>query len=172
MLCKTFIFAWTEWRSIKLSLHQKRDDRSRWWEMKENCSEPPKDDLLDGLVCGSGDGSMIVVFSERVPTGVFTLVNNYGVIGLYVSVILVIGRFVRMQSVGNIQTIMFNNLPYVERLYLLCMDIYLVRQAREFAFEELLFAKLNFLYRSTETMIAWTRHPKPKSEWSDELCLF
>ena len=94
--------------------------------------------------------------------GVLTLVNNYGVIGLYVSVILVIGRFVRVWSVGSIHWIPITNIPFVERLYNLCLDIYLVRQAGEYAFEELLFAKLNFLFRSNETMIGWTRHPKPK----------
>ncbi|ESO01036.1 hypothetical protein HELRODRAFT_192356 [Helobdella robusta] len=147
---------------ITLSLHQNKNDKSRWWELKENCFREMREHDLS--VCNSGRGSLIVAFSERIPKGVLTYVNNFGVIGLYVSVILVIGKFVRMQSVGNIQNIMFTSLPYIERIYGLCTDIYLVRQAREFAFEELLFAKLNFLHRSSETMIAWTRYPKPKTD--------
>lgn len=86
------------------------------------------------------------------------------IIGLYVSVILVIGRLIRLQTVGSIKNIMFVELPYVDRVHGLCRDIYLVRQAGELALEELLFSKLLFLYRSPETMIRWTRPPREKMD--------
>lgn len=60
---------------------------------------------------------------------------------------------------------MFEDLPYVDRVLQLCLDIYLVRESYEFALEEDLFAKLIFLYRSPETMIKWTR---PKKEMHDD----
>lgn len=60
---------------------------------------------------------------------------------------------------------MFSELPYVDRILQLCLDIYLVRESLEFALEEDLFAKLIFLYRSPETMIKWTR---PAEEQTDE----
>lgn len=49
--------------------------------------------------------------------------------------------------------IMFDDLPYVDRILRLCLDIYLVRESGELSLEEDLFAKLIFLYRSPETMI-------------------
>lgn len=66
---------------------------------------------------------------------------------------------------GSSSKIMFEDLPYVDRVLQLCLDIYLVRESYEFALEEDLFAKLIFLYRSPETMIKWTR---PKKEMHDD----
>ena len=40
----------------------------------------------------------------------------------------------------------------------LCLDIYTVREVKELRLEEELFAKLIFLYRSSETMVKWTKH--------------
>ncbi|KAJ8302542.1 hypothetical protein KUTeg_018938 [Tegillarca granosa] len=41
-----------------------------------------------------------------------------------------------------------------------CLDLYLVREMREFRLEEDLFAKVLFVYRSSETCIKWTRLPQ------------
>lgn len=74
-------------------------------------------------------------------------------------------RFFRGLFSGTSSNIMYSELPYVDRILQLCLDIYLVRESMEFALEEDLFAKLIFLYRSPETMIRWTR---PAEEQSDE----
>jgi piezo-type mechanosensitive ion channel component 1/2 len=52
---------------------------------------------------------------------------------------------------------MFNELPSVERLWHLLKDIYLVREHNILQIEEQLFAKLIFLYRSSETLIRFTK---------------
>lgn len=44
----------------------------------------------------------------------------------------------------------------------ICLDIYLVREARDFVLEQDIYAKLLFLFRSPETLVKWTRPPMPK----------
>lgn len=82
--------------------------------------------------------------------------------GLYASVVLVIGKFVREFFSGISHSIMFEELPNVDRILKLCTDIFLVRETGELELEEDLYAKLIFLYRSPETMIKWTRE---KTNW-------
>ena len=79
------------------------------------------------------------------------------IMGLYASVVLVIGKFVREFFSGISHTIMFEELPNVDRILKLCTDIFLVRETGELDLEEDMYSKLIFLYRSPETMIKWTR---------------
>ncbi|ELV12756.1 Protein PIEZO2 [Tupaia chinensis] len=81
----------------------------------------------------------------------------FSIMGLYASVVLVIGKFVREFFSGISHSIMFEELPNVDRILKLCTDIFLVRETGELELEEDLYAKLIFLYRSPETMIKWTR---------------
>lgn len=76
------------------------------------------------------------------------------------SFVLVIGKFIRELFNGISRSIMFEELPNVDRILKLCTDIFLAREAGELELEEQLFAKLIFLYRSPETMIKWTREPR------------
>jgi len=79
------------------------------------------------------------------------------IIGLYVSLVLVVGRFVRVFFSGRSNTIMFEELPNVDSILHLCLNIYLVREYGDFYLEEQLFSKLLFVYRSTEVMIKYTK---------------
>ncbi len=79
---------------------------------------------------------------------------------MYAAYIFVASRLLRMIYSDISYIISLQELPHVDRLLNLCHDIYLVRENGQLRLEEQLFAKLIFLYRSSETMIKWTRHPK------------
>lgn len=68
-----------------------------------------------------------------------------------------IGRFVRVFFSGMSEVIMFQELPFVDYVYNVCLDIYMARESHHFKLEEDLFAKLIFIYRSPETMIKITK---------------
>lgn len=53
--------------------------------------------------------------------------------------------------------VIYTQMPNVDKVLQLCLDIYLVRESKEFSLEEDLYAKLLFLYRSPETLIKWTK---------------
>ena len=88
----------------------------------------------------------------------------YSIIGLYISLVLVVGRLVRGFVSGSSATIMFEELPSVNNIIELCLNVYLARECREFYLEEHLFSKLIFLYRSPQTMIKWTKYKYEKQD--------
>lgn len=79
------------------------------------------------------------------------------ILGLYVGMVLVVGQFVRGFTSGAAYTIMFDELPDVNRLMKLCKDLYFVREHEELELEEDLFSRLIYLYRSA--------HPAPGNYW-------
>ena len=52
---------------------------------------------------------------------------------------------------------MFSELPNADYPMRVCLDLYLVREMKEFTLEEDLFTTLIFMYRSPETMIKMTK---------------
>lgn len=61
--------------------------------------------------------------------------------------VFVVGQFVRTLTSGGSHTIMFDELPNVDRIMKICKDLYFVRENHKLALEEELYAKLVFLYR-------------------------
>ncbi|KAJ6665749.1 hypothetical protein lerEdw1_002119 [Lerista edwardsae] len=144
-------------RNITIKLQQMPVNGSshhipEWWIVKEQ---------KPGCV-GNGCSQNMELFicNDKVSPSSLGFLAGHGIVGLYMSVVLVIGKFIRELFNGISRSIMFEELPNVDRILKLCIDIFLVREAGELALEEQLFAKLIFLYRSPETMIKWTREPK------------
>ncbi|XP_059176370.1 piezo-type mechanosensitive ion channel component 2-like isoform X3 [Physella acuta] len=128
---------------------------SEWWNLKE---------IVSGTVYAykretntSYDKSFIITFNDRKAPASLSFLSGYGIIGLYLSFILLIGRLMRLSTTNQYLTIMFRELPDVDRIMKLCLDLYLVREMKEFQLEEEIYAKLIFLYRSPETTIKYTR---------------
>uniref|UniRef100_A0A8C2DK07 Piezo type mechanosensitive ion channel component 2 n=1 Tax=Cyprinus carpio TaxID=7962 RepID=A0A8C2DK07_CYPCA len=134
------------------ALHQQSNESiQEWWTVNQTEAGPLS--VRDA----SESGLELYIFSDEVSPPSLGFLAGYGIMGLYMSVVLVIGKFVREFFSGISHTIMFEELPHVDRILKLCTDIFLVRETGELDLEEDLYAKLIFLYRSPETMIKWTR---------------
>nr|XP_015209180.1 PREDICTED: piezo-type mechanosensitive ion channel component 2 isoform X2 [Lepisosteus oculatus] len=143
------------YKNITLRLERKSNDTEEiqeWWIINQTSRlSIQKSDH------SSMTGLEMFVFSDKVSPPSLGFLAGYGIMGLYASVVLVIGKFVREFFSGISHSIMFEELPNVDRILKLCTDIFLVRETGELELEEDLYAKLIFLYRSPETMIKWTR---------------
>uniref|UniRef100_A0A673KUB4 Piezo-type mechanosensitive ion channel component 2-like n=1 Tax=Sinocyclocheilus rhinocerous TaxID=307959 RepID=A0A673KUB4_9TELE len=147
-----------EYMSITLSLHKSSKDSAEgvqeWWIVNQMDAGP----LSVGSARNANESGLeLYIISDQVSPPSLGFLAGYGIMGLYMSVVLVIGKFVREFFSGISHTIMFEELPNVDRILKLCIDIFLVRETGELDLEEDLYAKLIFLYRSPETMIKWTR---------------
>nr|XP_046257127.1 piezo-type mechanosensitive ion channel component 1 isoform X2 [Scatophagus argus] len=145
--------------NITLSLMSDRSlngsGNQEWWDI-----------AIAGCVPSSCGVLPMVIFNDKVSPPSLGFLAGYGIMGLYVSVVLVIGKFVRGFFSEISHSIMFEELPCVDRILKLCTDIFLVRETGELELEEELYSKLIFLYRSPETMIKWTRdiHSRDQDE--------
>ncbi|XP_061387331.1 piezo-type mechanosensitive ion channel component [Musca vetustissima] len=165
----------------------------QWWEIADHCDESHNnvggsgssssssnaaadDDDDDGIdkateilkklpLYDCNSGIVFYTFNDKKFPSTWTFITAGGIIGIYTTFVLVVSRFLKGFLGGQTRKIMYEDLPNVDRVLQLCLDIYLVREALEFMLEEDLFAKLLFLYRSPETMIKWTR---PREEIADD----
>lgn len=84
----------------------------------------------------------------------FNIIDGiFRIFGLYTTAVILVSSFIKKMVSDMAPKIMFEDLPYVDRILRLCLDIYLVRESGDLCLEEDLFAKLVFLYRSPETLI-------------------
>ena len=102
----------------------------------------------------------IVIFSDKVFPSSLSFLTEKGIIGIYITFVLAISRFIRIIFVNSSIRIMFDQLPNVDRILKLCDSLYMVRENKKFLLEEEIYAKILFLYRSPETMIKYTKKEK------------
>ncbi|XP_076448756.1 piezo-type mechanosensitive ion channel component 1-like [Babylonia areolata] len=101
----------------------------------------------------------LITFNDRKAPSTLSFLSGYGIISLYIGFVLVISKFSRLTFADNVSfRIMFDEMPDVDQMLELCLNVYLVREMKDYRLEEELFAKLLFIYRSPETMVRFTRH--------------
>ena len=99
-----------------------------------------------------------MVVLERVQGGLIgQTLSSFGIIGLYITVVLAIGRFLRFSSRNMRMRIQYEDLPTTKRLVTMCQDIYIARAEGELVLEEELYWGLINIYRSSAVMFELTK---------------
>ena len=69
---------------------------------------------------------------------------QHRILGLYTTFVFLVSRLIRGLFDDVSFKVIYTQMPNVDKVLQLCLDIYLVRESREFTLEEDLYAKLLF----------------------------
>lgn len=122
-----------------------------WWAFHH-------DNVSDDEGCGSLRGPIAIVVSEETPQGLIgDTLSKFSIWSLYITFVLAVGRFIRLQCSDLRMRIPYENFPSCDRLIAICEDIYAARAEGELKLEELLFGTLVNIYRSPHILIEYTK---------------
>ncbi|KAK3193919.1 hypothetical protein Dsin_025229 [Dipteronia sinensis] len=123
-----------------------------WWSFHEI-------NLPDVYGCGDLTGPMAIVISEETPPqGILgDTLSKFSIWGLYITFVLAVGRFIRLQCSDLRMRIPYENLPSCDRLIAICEDIYAARAEAEYEVEEVLYWTLVKIYRSPHMLLEYTK---------------
>ncbi|XP_065861207.1 piezo-type mechanosensitive ion channel homolog isoform X1 [Euphorbia lathyris] len=137
-----------EVRSVSADLIMNHAD-FKWWSFHATNSSG----------CGSLTGPMAIIMSEETPPqGILgDTISKFSIWGLYITFVLAVGRFIRLQCSDLRMRIPYENLPSCDRLMAICEDIYAARAEGELGVEEVLYWTLVKIYRSPHMLLEYTK---------------
>ncbi|EEF37638.1 conserved hypothetical protein [Ricinus communis] len=123
-----------------------------WWSFHDINSS-------DVRGCGGLAGPMAIIMSEETPPqGILgDTISKFSIWGLYITFVLAVGRFIRLQCSDLRMRIPYENLPSCDRLIAICEDIYAARAEGELGVEEVLYWTLVKIYRSPHMLLEYTK---------------
>ncbi|CAB4282393.1 unnamed protein product [Prunus armeniaca] len=83
--------------------------------------------------------------------------SKFSIWGLYITFVLAVGRFIRLQCSDLRMRIPYENLPSCDRLIAICEDIYAARAEGELGVEEVLYWTLVKIYRLPHMLLEYTK---------------
>ncbi|KAF2298634.1 hypothetical protein GH714_024432 [Hevea brasiliensis] len=109
--------------------------------------------------CGGLTGPTAIIMSEETPPqGILgDTISKFSIWGLYITFVLAVGRFIRLQCSDLRMRIPYENLPSCDRLIAICEDIYAARAEGELGVEEVLYWTLVKIYRSPHMLLEYTK---------------
>lgn len=99
---------------------------------------------------------MIVVYNDTVISNFLAGTIPLSVIGVYVTIVYAVGRFLRIIFDRFSQRIMYEELPNVDKLVDICEGIFIAQLENDMVTEKRLYDLLIMVYRSPELMIRMT----------------
>ncbi|WOL18856.1 piezo-type mechanosensitive ion channel [Canna indica] len=122
-----------------------------WWSFNDI-------NAADVQGCNGLSGPMAVVISEETPQGILgETLSKFSIWSLYLTFVLAVGRFIRLQCSDLRMRIPYENLPSCDRLIAICENIYAARAEGELEVEEVLYWTLVKIYRSPHMLLEYTK---------------
>lgn len=106
-------------------------------------------------------GPSFYVISSKATFGTF-LLGAGTIIGLYLTVVISVGRFLRLFVVGIKRDIMYDDLRTCTELFKRCLDVWHARMFHQLDLEEVLYETIIDIYRTPDSMFTLT---KPYKHW-------
>ncbi|XP_072996398.1 piezo-type mechanosensitive ion channel homolog isoform X2 [Typha latifolia] len=124
---------------------------SSWWSFHDL-----NQSFLAG--CQGLTGPMAIVVSEETPQGILgETLSKFSIWSLYITFVLAVARFIRLQCSDLRMRIPYENLPSCDRLIAICEGIYAARAEGELEVEEVLYWTLVKIYRSPHMLLEYTK---------------
>lgn len=142
---------------VNCSLGLSEQNSETWWELF--CDENEETPASHGVAPSRGP-QVILVFDKTIGESVLSTLfaSRGGLIGLYVSFVLVVGRFIHISfSSGLRQKIWVDQLPSTHKLKSILEDIDAARAEMELAVEEELYWGLIRIYRMPAILFELTK---------------
>ena len=110
----------------------------------------------------------IITYSDRVVPIEFNFLSGYGIVGLYVSVVLVVSKFLRDYVNRLAQNIPYEKMAQVDGLRNVAIIVHSARgmEPIDLELEESLSQLMFQIFRGTESILLWTA--KSESGFKDD----
>ena len=98
----------------------------------------------------------MVVYNEEVIGSLFGNSFQFSVVGLYATIVVAIGRFIRLIFDRTSQRVIYEEMCDIEQLFDVCEGIFIAQLEGDLVREKKLYDLLIRMYRSPETLIKIT----------------
>ena len=110
---------------------------------------------------------MILAFNEEVIGSLFGSAFQLSVVGLYATIVVAIGRFLRLIFDRISQRVIYEEMNHIEQLFEICEGIFIAQLEGDLVREKKLYELLIRIYRSPETLMKITERPHEKKNISN-----
>mmetsp|Transcript_210 Transcript_210/g.187 ORF Transcript_210/g.187 Transcript_210/m.187 type:complete len:154 (+) Transcript_210:136-597(+) len=122
----------------------------------------PNQKKEDQTFFAEGDTMTVCLVNEYALGSIFSSLGSLGFIGIYVTVVLAVGRIVRELFDKVSQRVIYEEMPNPDDLREICNAIYIARMEGNYKKEYRLYNTLIRLYRSPEMLLKLTGLTIPK----------
>lgn len=120
---------------------------------KEDSDKKVEEELEEMI---RGRSLVMVVMNDEVIGSLFGNALNLSVVGLYATIVIAIGRFIRLIFDRISQRVIYEEMPNTEHLFEICEGIFIAQLEGDLNRERRLYDMLIRLYRSPETLMKIT----------------